>query len=1093
MATTYYVKINIESAGTDLKYGWKSIAGHMWYEIGQKDSNGNVITGDGKQLQAGYTGDGIVDNDKENYLDDPAYSSKEIAITQEQFNTLLEFGTKNSALATQHGFGNDDYNVFDNSCIDYAYKALELAGINKSGFQGDLIPMNNRDDIDKMVGIYEENGKFHVGDDVYSILPGDNLWSILKQYNLGIDVLLEANHWLKDRLSSDGKFALIKPGDKLALEHFERLVLPDESQVLHGFVAALYNPLNGEYSGEHKLYWDGYCVGADSYHYLKALSTQVKSYIFEAKKNIMYQKWEEYNGYSIPIFFTETVYVKYSVTHQLTRDNKLGGWGFDTIIKVISYPILRSDASLISTDLYDQPIKYERGNFIPAYTYNFATGSYDPIVLDINHNNQIDTTSLNTSTTNFNFENTATSTQTSWIANGDGFLVFDANHDGKIDNGNELFGTAIEEGYSVLRRGFDTNSDNLINTSDTDFSKLQVWIDDGDGVSETGELKTLSELGITQINLTNKDTNINTNGNTILKTSTFTQDGKEYLSGDVNFAIDRTNTSYSGDIEISFDTLDMTNLRGYGSVQDLLIAMNLDNSLKTLVQTMQSDIQYTLNEFDNFIAKWTGLEALHNKYAITHNTLSIDDKVWILESLSGNVYFKGSIESAFSKQMSSNNKYDENYINQMFEGIMNRYKYNFLSQSEPFASINEGGSYDINTNALIIDDKTKSVQHLVDFINTSSNAKEIAIAIAMFKHYNLIGYSDVILKLTSNQSLVEGLFNSYYIHVDTQAIYNDASNYVISDHDVVLHGSGRNIIVVGDKHNIIEGLASSGENTMIGGIGNDTLMGGTGNDTYIFKKGDGQDTITDKQGADTIKIIDNNLQASDIFAKYVNQDLVISFQNNTTDSITIKDYKANSTSKIETLEIINDNQAIKFTASIDSLMGKIIGTNSNDKIVGTTNNDVMHGLADNDMLSGGFGNDIMVGGTGNDTLSGDNGNDIIDEIRDYSTVYNEIDKIVFGVGITKNNLQVTWDQFYMKLKYSATDSVKVGLSSLNTSYSIGVEKFEFADGSSLDMPALRNINVNAIGTANTDTLYGMYGNDTLNGGSGNDMLSGNLL
>jgi len=149
-------------------------------------------------------------------------------------------------------------------------------------------------------------------------------------------------------------------------------------------------------------------------------------------------------------------------------------------------------------------------------------------------------------------------------------------------------------------------------------------------------------------------------------------------------------------------------------------------------------------------------------------------------------------------------------------------------------------------------------------------------------------------------------------------------------------------------------------------------------------------------------------------------------------------------------------------------------------------------------LSGGFGNDIMVGGTGNDTLSGDNGNDIymlnlgdgIDEIRDYSTVYNEIDKIVFGVGITKNNLQVTWDQFYMKLKYSATDSVKVGLSSLNTSYSIGVEKFEFADGSSLDMPALRNINVNAIGTANTDTLYGMYGNDTLNGGSGNDMLSG---
>ena len=155
MATTYYVKINIEVAGTAYSGGGtsKSLAGHMWYEIYEKDSNGNIISGDGKQLNAGYTSHGVVDNDGTAYAGNPAYSSKEIAISQEQFNTLFNFGSpKVSNLSTQNGFGNDDYNVLTNSCIDYVWKALELAGINDSAFQGDLMPRWNRDDLDRLLG-----------------------------------------------------------------------------------------------------------------------------------------------------------------------------------------------------------------------------------------------------------------------------------------------------------------------------------------------------------------------------------------------------------------------------------------------------------------------------------------------------------------------------------------------------------------------------------------------------------------------------------------------------------------------------------------------------------------------------------------------------------------------------------------------------------------------------------------------------------------------------------------------------------------------------------------------------------------------------
>lgn len=152
METTYYLKVNIESAGTEYTGGGlipKSLAGHMWYEIYQKDSNGNIIPASG--LNAGYTGHGITKEDAQNYAGDPAYSSNEIAITQEQFNTLFKFGTNGSTSSTQNGFGNDDYNVLNNSCIDYVWKALELVGINKTSYEGDLIPMNNTNDIDNLV------------------------------------------------------------------------------------------------------------------------------------------------------------------------------------------------------------------------------------------------------------------------------------------------------------------------------------------------------------------------------------------------------------------------------------------------------------------------------------------------------------------------------------------------------------------------------------------------------------------------------------------------------------------------------------------------------------------------------------------------------------------------------------------------------------------------------------------------------------------------------------------------------------------------------------------------------------------------------
>ena len=108
----------------------------------------------------------------------------------------------------------------------------------------------------------------------------------------------------------------------------------------------------------------------------------------------------------------------------------------------------------------------------------------------------------------------------SWIGKDDGLLIRDINNDGIIDNGSELFGnftkikdeqgntTLAKDGFEALKEP-DSNNDGIISNLDENFDKLQIWQDsNSNGVSETNELKSLSELGIESLNL-NKFTNLN--------------------------------------------------------------------------------------------------------------------------------------------------------------------------------------------------------------------------------------------------------------------------------------------------------------------------------------------------------------------------------------------------------------------------------------------------------------------------------------------------------------------------------------------------------------------------------------------------------
>ena len=162
--------------------------------------------------------------------------------------------------------------------------------------------------------------------------------------------------------------------------------------------------------------------------------------------------------------------------------------------------------TLLTDDRGLQNIWHFNYDIATGYTsYADHTGYYaPPVILDLNGDG-VHFTSLQNSKVSIDVNHDGINDKMAWAGNDDGVLVWDKDHNHQITDASEFGFQTLKAGAQTDLEGLqalDTNGNGLLDAGDAKFAEFAVWQDaNGNGVTDAGEFKTLTELGIANINL----------------------------------------------------------------------------------------------------------------------------------------------------------------------------------------------------------------------------------------------------------------------------------------------------------------------------------------------------------------------------------------------------------------------------------------------------------------------------------------------------------------------------------------------------------------------------------------------------------------
>lgn len=131
----------------------------------------------------------------------------------------------------------------------------------------------------------------------------------------------------------------------------------------------------------------------------------------------------------------------------------------------------------------------------------------DPLVINL----ESGTASISDQKFFFDLDADGDKEEISSLGQGSGFLAYDKNGDGEINDGSELFGTKSGDGFADLSK-YDEDGNGWIDENDRIFENLKVWTKDEDGKDKLVDLKS-ADVGAIYLGSANTQFHLNDTAN----------------------------------------------------------------------------------------------------------------------------------------------------------------------------------------------------------------------------------------------------------------------------------------------------------------------------------------------------------------------------------------------------------------------------------------------------------------------------------------------------------------------------------------------------------------------------------------------------
>lgn len=492
----------------------------------------------------------------------------------------------------------------------------------------------------------------------------------------------------------------------------------------------------------------------------------------------------------------------------------------------------------------------------------------DPLVLDLDGDG-VEFTDLTESNAQFDLTQDGFATKTAWVSGDDGLLALDKNNDGKINDVGELFGSADRSGFSELS-DYDSNSDGSIDGEDDVFEQLKVWQDkNGDGISQENELSSLADQNIQSISLDNTSVEHLDGDAVVTATGSFTRtDGSVGTVADVDLKTNDLYSRHTGDI--ATEVLDLPNIKGYGKLKDLHLAMSEDQDLAAQVRDIivRGDTGDLVAAFEKILFKWAGVENIDAHEIDPFAQFFPDTETGMFNFQGSGVTINLSVQQLGAIKVytgrDSLNLVDGSGIDlETNEGTYTGEAYKkawdimsknlfakFAVDSGMLNSVLPNISYDVNTDQIAVGLNPSSTEIHNLLVNAIFSGNEQTATNALLAELVLGEIDSAAMAIFTNIILDRGIYDIG--DIAQNPLTSLVLKNIIIGNDETLTGTEGDDIIVGMRGNDTL-IGNGGIDQIVGGAGNDMLAGGDGDDTYSFSQEDGKDSIDDHSEGNSIK------------------------------------------------------------------------------------------------------------------------------------------------------------------------------------------------------------------------------------------------